>query len=157
MKYLKLYESHFVGYTPNEKKLIISEVEDLIIDILELNSLDDYSIRFVSTILSEMTGEIKISLLFSRSSINSIISSNLYRLTQILSDRYSFKFDASLYNNKGGIYNDKGGIHNPLVQIDRKYVLDILNDDRNKIYYLDIHMKDNHIEYDCIKGKFFRT
>lgn len=150
MKYLKLYESHFVGYTPSEKKLIISEIEDLIIDVLESNSLDDYNIRFVSTILSDMTGEIKISFIFSRSSINNIISSNLYRLTQILSDRYSFTFDMSLYN-------DKRGVHNPLVGIDRKYVLDTLNEDSNKIYYLEIHMKDNHIEYDCIKGKFFRT
>lgn len=150
MKYIKLYESHFVGYTPIEKKLIKSEIEDLIIDILELDSLDDHNIRFVSTIKSEMTGEIQISFIFSRSSINNIISSNLYRLTQILSDRYSFKFDIVLYNGKGGV-------HNPLVGIDRKYVLDTLNEDSNKIYYLEIHMKDNHIEYDCIKGKFFRT
>lgn len=117
MKYLKLYESNFVGYTPIEKKLIKSEIEDLIIDILELDEIMEYNIFFLSNMLS---GVIRLNFIFNKSaSINHILLSNFYRLTQLMSNRYSFKFDIVLYNGKGGVYN-------PLLDMDRQYLLDTL-------------------------------
>ena len=130
MKYLKLYESHFVGYTPDEKKLIISEIEDLIIDILELPELFDYKILFPK---NEIFTEARINLSFNKSKdINKIILSDINRLINLL-DIYFFYFDVTLYNDKGGVYNPNTGITT-------KSMLQILKDNYYSIYNIQIYM-----------------